>query len=110
LILAPKGVAWPLLLAWCMRGVEMGHMCMTTMSMEIVPTEYRGRWIGILGFLQNLVRIVAMFFGGYLYETINPNLVFIIPVVIDAFILIPILFTIPDTLKKENGVNNLNFI
>ena len=103
LILSPKGVVWPLLFAWSLRGVEMAHMCGTTMSMEIVPTEYRGRWTGILSFLQNLVRIMAMILGGYIYGVINPNLVFIIPVIIDAFIIMPILFTIPDTLKKQSG-------
>jgi hypothetical protein len=41
-----------------------------------------------------------MLLGGYLYESVNPALVFIIPIIVDALIRIPILRTIPDTVKS----------
>ncbi len=100
LVLAPPGASWVLLLAWCCRGVMMSSSAWMTMSMEMVPREYRGRWTGFISLLQNLIRVPAMLLGGYLYESVNPALVFIIPIFVDALIRLPILRTIPDTVKK----------
>ncbi|MGD2201512.1 MAG: MFS transporter [Candidatus Bathyarchaeota archaeon] len=102
LVIAPSGVMWVLLLAWCCRGVMMSSSAWRTMSMEMVPQEYRGRWTGFTSLLQNLVRVPAMLIGGYLYESVNPTLVFIIPILVDALIRIPLLSTIPDTVKNQN--------
>ncbi len=102
LVIAPPGATWVLLLAWCCRGVMMSNSAWMTMSMEMVPQEYRGRWTGFTSLLQNLVRVPAMLFGGYLYESGNPALVFIIPIFVDALIRIPLLRTIPDTLETLN--------
>ena len=102
LVLAPPGVSWVLLLAWCCRGVMMSSSAWMTMSMEMVPREYRGRWTGFISLLQNLIRVPAMLLGGYLYESVNPALVFIIPIFVDALIRLPVLRTIPDTVKIQN--------
>jgi hypothetical protein len=48
-----------------------------------------------------MIRVPASILGGYLYEEVNPIFVFIIPVLVDALVRLPILFTIPDTLKKK---------
>jgi MFS family permease len=102
LILTPRGASWMLLLAWCCRGVMMSSRSWMTMSMEMVPQEYRGRWTGFLSLLQNLIRVPAMLLGGYLYESGNPELVFIIPVIVDLFVRMPLLTMIPETLKRES--------
>ena len=102
LVAAPPGAAWVLLLAWCCRGVMMSSSAWMTMNMEMVPQEYRGRWTGFTSLLQNLVRVPALLLGGYLYESVNPALVFIIPIFVDALIRLPLLRTIPDTLKTLN--------
>ena len=102
LVFAPVGSSWPLLLAWCMRGVMMSSAALQAMSMEMVPMEFRGRWTGFTSLLQNLIRVPAMLIGGWLYESVNPALVFIIPVVVDALVRIPILTTIPDTVKNAD--------
>ncbi|MCS7364558.1 MAG: MFS transporter [archaeon GB-1867-035] len=100
LVLAPPSNPYVLLLAWALRGVMMGSNAWMTMSMELVPPEYRGRWTGVTSLLQNLTRVPAMLIGGYLYQDVDPNLVFIIPIIIDLFIRMPILKTVPETLKK----------
>ena len=100
LIFAPKGASWLLVVAWCMRGVWMGSHAWMVMSMEMVPQEYRGRWMGFNGLLQNSIRVPAALIGGYLYESVNPILVFLIPIIVDVCLRMPILATIPDTLKK----------
>jgi MFS family permease len=101
LVLAPPGASWVLLLAWCCRGVMMSSRSWMTMSMEMVPQKYRGRWTGFLSLLSNAIRVPAMLIGGYLYESGNPEIVFIIPVVVDLCVRMPLLTRIPETLKKE---------
>jgi MFS family permease len=102
LVFAPPGVHWMLLLAWGMRGVMMASSAWMTMSMEMVPREFRGRWAGFKGLFQNLIRVVAMLLGGYLYESVNPVLVFLIPLVVDLLVRMPVLATVPDTLKGKH--------
>jgi MFS family permease len=104
LVLAPPGVSWILLLAWGMRGMLMASSAWETMSMEMVPKEYRGRWTGFISLVQNLVRVPAMLLGGYLYESVNPELVFIIPILVDALIRLPVLRTIPDTAAPRGKI------
>jgi MFS family permease len=100
LVLAPRGVSWVLLLAWGLRGFMWGGMtAWDSMRQEMVPQEFRGRWIGFIGLIQNLIRVPAMLLGGYLFENVDPRLVFIIPIIVDAFVRMPMLTTIPDTLK-----------
>lgn len=102
LVLAPKGVSWILLVAWCMRGILMSSFGpWMTMRMEMVPREYRGRWEGFIGLFQNMIRVPAMILGGYLYESVNPVLVFIIPLLVDALVRMPVLASVPDTLKQR---------
>jgi MFS family permease len=102
LILAPPGASWVLLLAWCCRGVMMSSRSWMTMSMEMVPQKYRGRWTGLLSLLSNAIRVPAMLLGGYLYESGNPEIVFIIPVLVDLCVRMPLLTRIPETMKKES--------
>jgi MFS family permease len=102
LVLAPPETSWMLLLAWCCRGVMMSSRSWMTMSMEMVPQKYRGRWTGFLSLLSNAIRVPAMLIGGYLYESGYPEIVFIIPVVVDLCVRMPLLTRIPETLKKEN--------
>ncbi len=101
LVLAPLGAPWVLLLAWGCRGVMMSANAFNTMSMEMVPPEYRGRWTGFVSLFQNLLRVPAILLGGYIYENINPALVFLIPIAVDLLVRMPILTTVPDTLKRQ---------
>jgi MFS family permease len=102
LVQAPHGTARILLLAWSMRGIFWGGLnAWDTMRLEMVPQEFRGRWVGFIGLIQNLIRVPAMLLGGYLYESVDPRLIFIIPALVDAMIRMPILTTVPDTLKNN---------
>ncbi len=101
LVLAPVGAPWVLLLAWGSRGVMMSANAFNTMSMEMVPAEYRGRWTGFVSLFQNLLRVPSILLGGYIYENFNPAIVFIVPLIVDALVRMPLLNTIPDTLKSR---------
>lgn len=61
----------------------------------------RGRWTGFNSLFQNLIRVPAMLLGGYLYENVNPVLVFIVPIIVDALVRMPIPATVPETLKEQ---------
>jgi hypothetical protein len=50
----------------------------------MIPMEFRGRWTGFTSLLQNLVRVPVKLIRGWLYESVNPALVFLIPVAVDA--------------------------
>ena len=103
LVLASKGMSWLLLLAWLMRGVMMSSSAWTAMSMEMVPQEYRGRWTWFNSLFQSLLRVPAMLIGGYLYESVNPVLVFLIPILVDSLVRVPILVAIPETLRRSSS-------
>ena len=101
LVLAPIGAPWVLILAWGCRGVMMSAQAFNTMSMEMVPPEYRGRWTGFVSLFQNLLRVPSILLGGYIYQNIDPALVFILPLLVDILVRMPLLSTIPDTLKSR---------
>jgi MFS family permease len=90
-----------LLLAWGCRGIMMSSNAFNMMNMEMVPAEYRGRWTGFVSLFQNLLRIPSILIGGYIYENFNPALVFIIPLIVDVLVRMPLLNSIPDTLNSE---------
>ena len=101
LVFAPHP-SW-LILAWACRGISMAGSSYQTWMLELVPAEKRGRWLGVTNTINSLVRIPAPIIGGMLYESLNPGLLFLIPVILEAVIRLPIIyFKIPETLKKRS--------
>lgn len=70
-----------------------------SMTPELVPSTYLGRWRGLLGFFGGISGIVAPIVGGLIWEAIGPAYVFLIALGLDMFIRLPIMTTIPETLK-----------
>jgi MFS family permease len=68
-----------------------------TMHWEMVPEEKRGRWFGMEGFT-NIATIPATILGGILWQLGFMKEVLLIPILLEVMIVIPILYTIPDTL------------
>jgi MFS family permease len=71
------------------------------MSAELVPIDCIGRWRGVLGLFGGLASIPAPIIGGIVWESLGPIYVFLIPVVIDLLIRIPLMFIIPETLQRN---------
>ena len=72
-------------------------------EMELVPAEQMGRWIG-------LNRIVKAFFGagmalvgGFIWDKMGPQYVFLLYVGIDLIFKIPLLISMPETLIDKNN-------
>ena len=74
----------------------MSHVPMITLENELVPEAKRGRWMGILGFI-NILSFPASLIGGFLWQYGLMIEVLIIPIFLKVLIAIPIINTIPDT-------------
>jgi MFS family permease len=72
------------------------------LSAELVSSAFMGRWIGVLGFFTGLVDIPAPIIGGLIWEHINPAYIFLIPIVVDVLVRLPILRSMPETLFNQN--------
>jgi MFS family permease len=71
------------------------------MTLELVPVERMGKWSGLLGLFQGLVIIPAPVIGGLIWRGLGPMYVFLIPLAVDLLLRIPLLTTIPETLKTD---------
>jgi MFS family permease len=100
LIAFAPGPYW-LILAWAFVGFPWEWIVWSAMSMEMVPEDQRGRWSGMLMLFDNIALIPAPIIGGILYETVGPTVLFVLPVVIDLFLRIPILLTTHETLRRS---------
>jgi MFS family permease len=109
LILAPRPeylVLAGLLGTVAMRGGEGGgignvsFIPFITMFWEAVSEEKRGRWFGVEG-LVGLSAIPASLLGGVLWQRGLMAEVLLLPVLIEALLVIPILITVPDTLDRS---------
>jgi len=56
---------------------------------------------GELGLFQGLVTIPAPVIGGLIWRGLGPMYVFLIPLAVDLLLRIPLLTTIPETLKTD---------
>jgi len=99
LLIAFAPNAYWLILAWAFLGFPWEWIIWSTMAMELVDESKRGRWGGMLMMFNNLARIPAPIIGGILYQTVNPAMLFLLPVTIDLFLRLPTLITTPETLK-----------
>jgi len=71
----------------------------SAMTLELVSVEWMGKWSGVLGLFQGLVTIPAPILGGFIWRGLGPAYVFLIPLGVDLVFRIPLLSTIPETLR-----------
>jgi len=91
-----------LIIAGFLTGFESVSMIVeNAMSAELVPIEYMGRWIGIMGLFVGLIDIPAPIIGGFIWQSIGPIYLFLIPILIDLTLKLPILSKMPETLHKK---------
>ena len=90
-----------LLLAGFLMGFRMiAGFSYGSMTPELVPPECMGRWRGLLGFFSGLACIPAPIIGGLIWENLGPEWIFITITAIDLLIRTPLLYMVPETLKK----------
>jgi len=71
------------------------------MTLELVPVEQMGKWSGLIGLFRGLVTIPAPILGGLMWKSLGPVYVFLIPIAIDLLLRMPLLTTIPETLRTR---------
>jgi len=69
------------------------------MTLELVSVEQQGRWSGLLGLFTGLLSIPAPLIGGLIWNHLGPIYVFLIPIALDLVLRIPLLSTVPETLR-----------
>ena len=72
-----------------------------SMTPELVPPDCLGRWRGLIGFVTGLMSIPAPVVGGYIWERVGPEWVFILVTALDLLVLTPLLYTVPETLDNN---------
>jgi MFS family permease len=73
----------------------------SSMAAEIMPREQMGRWIGIVSLFRGLLGIPAPLVGGLIWEHIGPQYVFFVAIAIDAFLRLPFLALVRETLHLQ---------
>jgi MFS family permease len=71
------------------------------MALELVPVEQVGKWSGLRGLFRGLVTIPAPVLGGLIWRELGPMYVFLVPLAVDLFLRIPLLTTVPETLRMN---------
>ena len=100
LIIAPKPEY--LIVVGFLEGIkQVSNMPFITMHWEMVPKEKRGRWFGVEG-LMNFAKIPSTILGGILWQQGFMLEVLLLPIILEAILVIPILITVPDTLGRSN--------
>ncbi|RLF20230.1 MAG: hypothetical protein DRN15_10680 [Thermoprotei archaeon] len=95
LIIAPSPEL--LIIAWTIRGLWFSSSAaFMALTMELVPEEDRGKWLGIRSLFSTLARSPAPAIGGILYS-IRPELPFIVSLVVDATLRLPLIASMPET-------------
>ena len=73
----------------------------SSVTLELVPLQHMGRWGGLLGVFAGLVTVPAPVIGGLIWRTLGPAYVFVIPLLLDLVLRLPLLATIPETLSRD---------
>jgi MFS family permease len=106
LVFAPtSGMGAPLFLL--LHGVFFGFNSISvalasSMTAEIMPKEQMGRWIGIVSLFRGLLAIPAPLLGGLIWEHIGPQYVFFAAIAMDAFLRLPLLASVRETLHLSS--------
>lgn len=99
LLIWATGPAMLFLAGLCFGFYSIATALAAAMASEIVPKEQMGRWIGLIGLIRGLVSIPSPLLAGLIWEHIGPPQVFVLAVVLDAAVRLPLLASIGETLR-----------
>lgn len=102
LVLASSPV-W-LVIAGIMQGFHfIGSPIAMAMERELVPADRMGRWLGITRFFRMLFNAAMALVAGMIWDKIGPQYVFLTFIALDLMVRMPLLITMPETLKSRFG-------
>ena len=100
LIWAPNSTF--LIVAGMLQGFLYINLVVTgAIQFELVEPEFMGRWLGIISFFRMVAAAAASFLAGLIWDKIGPQYIFLIYMGLDIFIRIPLLITLPETLRTK---------
>lgn len=102
LVWAPSPVF--LVVAGVLQGFYyVGGPISAAMERELVPAEQMGRWLGIARFFRMISNAALTFLAGIIWDKIGPQYVFLAFVGLDLVLRVPLLLSMPETLKLRVG-------
>jgi MFS family permease len=105
LVLATSS-AW-LIIAGIMQGFYwIGAPVAMAMERELVPADRMGRWLGITRLFRMASSAVMAFLAGMIWDKAGPQYIFLLFVALELFIRMPLLISMPETLKSRFGVQD----
>jgi MFS family permease len=100
LIVAPSPAF--LVIAGILQGFySIGSPISASIERELVSAEKMGRWIGLNRMTKAVVGAIMAVISGVIYDKFGAQYIFLIYVGIELFVQIPLLMSIPETLKKK---------
>ena len=101
LLLTSKGTGVLIIVGLLVGFQEIGAVINGSIQHELVPAWARGRWSGSNGMVGSLVASVFAFAAGIIYDSVGPQWLFIIYIVAEVAIRLPLLWTLPETLTYK---------
>ena len=101
LLLTSKGPGMLIVVGLLVGFQEIGTVINGSIQHELVPAWARGRWSGSNGMVGSLVASVFAYAAGIIYDGIGPQWLFIIYIVAEVAIRLPLLWTLPETLNYK---------
>jgi MFS family permease len=102
LVWAPSPIF--LVVAGVLQGFYyVGGPISAAMERELVPAEQMGRWLGIARFFRMISNAALTFLAGIIWDKIGPQYVFLAFVGLDLVLRMPLLLSMPETLKLRVG-------
>ena len=93
-----------LIIAAALRGLSWSAMgAWSSIRMELVDRPLRGIWSGLIGMLRGIARAPASLIGGLLWTNLNPGAPFIMLVLVDISIRMPLVLKMPETLALKTS-------
>ena len=90
-----------LIIASFMEGLQTAlFIGWTAFDQELIPLEARGRWSGINMLTHGIIGVIAPILGGVIWN-LNPDYIWWINLIGDAFIILPLMIMIPDIRGKS---------
>ncbi len=98
LVLAPSPAF--LIAAGILQGFHyMGSPILVAMERELVPAAQMGRWVGIARFCRMTLNACLVLVAGIMWDKVGPQYIFLIFVGLDLVVRMPLLISMPETLK-----------
>lgn len=101
LLLTSKGTGALIIVGLLVGFQEIGAVINGSIQHELVPGWARGRWSGSNGMVGSLVASIFAYAAGIIYDGVGPQWLFIIYIVAEVVIRLPLLWTLPETLNYK---------